>query len=392
MRRLGFSYRFGYSLSALMWGLWLLTSGNQSVGATTLTASQIEVMHAALHQALALQFEQALATAANLEADQKPTLASQLTRGMIAYFQTRWQIRQQPPARQAGHQSLSKLLDEGQTQLKRSPQDRWLLLILGTAAMVDAVLQQDETPWQSLTRFKQGQIWLQQALVQHEDTADAHLGLGLLYFADSALPNPISRLLQVPMERTGASMTVHHLQRAAEMGRFSREVAQTFLLRVYELEHRYDDAIELGKQLQSIFPQNGYYALRTGGAQCALSHYTDCATTLSALADRYTHAPESLAHRADRFDLFYTWATALTELGLHDSAFHAYRKAINQDPHMAKDETLWAKFYVARHYERRQQYQTARQFYQTLLRGRQVDDLRQRVMRRLQSLPSAAGR
>lgn len=94
-----------------------------------------------------------------------------------------------------------------------------------------------------------------------------------------------------------------------------------------------------------------------------------------------------LVDRSDRFDLFYTWAVALTELGLHDSAFSAYRKAINQDPRETKDKALWAKFQVARHYERQQHYKTARQFYQTLLRGRNVDDLHQRVARRLRSLP-----
>jgi len=387
MRRFGSFDRFRHQFRALIGGLLLLTISSQGEAATTLTPSQTEVVRSALHQALALQFEQAITTAGNLEEDQKPTLVSQLTRGMIAYFQARWQTRQHPPARQNGHRALTQLLEEGQPKLKRAPEDRWLLLILGTAAIIDAILQQDETPLQSLPLFSQGQLWLQQVLVQHEDTADAHLGLGLLYFADATLFGPISRILRSSAAGTGATMAIHHLQQASEKGQFSQEVAQTFLLRLYELEHRHDEAIKLGVQLQSTFPENGYYALRTGRAQCALSHYTDCATTLSALVSRYTRSREILAHRQDRFDLFYTWGVALTELGLHDSAFRAYRKAINQDPRMTKDETLWAKFYVARHYERQQQYKTARQFYQTLMRGRQVDDLHQRVTQRLQSLP-----
>ncbi len=386
MRRFGFFYRFRHQFGALIWGL-LLLSSSQVVAATTLTPSQTEAIRSALHQALALRFEQALTIATNLEEDQKPTLVSQLTRGMIAYFQARWQTRQHPPARQSGHRVLTQLLETEQPKLKRGPEDRWRLLILGTAAIIDAILQQEEAPLQSLPLFSQGQIWLQQALVQHENTADAHLGLGLLYFADMALAGPISRLLRSSAEGTGAAMAIHHLQRASEKGEFSREVAQTFLLRVYELEHRYDEAIQLGTQLQSTFPDNGYYALRTGSAQCALSRHADCAATLSALADRYARSREILVHRPDRFELFYKWGVALTELGLHDSAFRAYRKAINQDPRATQNETLWAKFYVARHYERQQQYKTARQFYRTLLRGRNIDDLHQRVTRRLRLLP-----
>ncbi len=387
MRRPGFLDRFGNLLGALVGGLLLLTNSAQGAAATTLTPAQTEMMRSALHQALALQFEQALTTAANLEEKEEPTLASQLTRGMIAYFQARWQTRRYPAARQVGHRALTKLLEKGQPKLKRSPEDRWLLLILGTAAVIDALLRQEAAPLQSLPRFSQGQIWLQQALVQHEDTADAHLGLGLLYFANTALAGPISRMLRSSAEGTGATMAIHHLQRAAEKGQFSQEAAQTFLLRVYELEHRYDEAMQLGRQLQSMYPENGYYALRTGSAQCALLRYADCAGTLRALANRYARARKILGHRSDRFDLFYQWGGALTELGLHDGAFRAYRKAINQDPSVTKDETLWVRFYVARHYERRQQYKTARQFYQTLMRGRNVDDLHQRVNRRLSALP-----
>ena len=84
MCQLGFCYRFGYQCKALIGGLLLLTSSSQGATATTLAPSQTQVMHAALHQTLALQFDQALATAAKLEEDQKPTLVSQLTRGMIA--------------------------------------------------------------------------------------------------------------------------------------------------------------------------------------------------------------------------------------------------------------------------------------------------------------------
>jgi tetratricopeptide (TPR) repeat protein len=281
------------------------------------------------------------------------------------------------------------LLEKGALELQRSPNDRWLLLLLGNGAIIDAILLQDENPLQSIPLFNQGRIWLQQALVQQEDPADAHLGLGLLYFADQALPNPISSILQAS-KSTSATMAIHHLQRASEKGLFSQEVAQTFLLRVYELEHRYREALQLSADMQSKFPENGYYTLRAGISQCALAHYLDCAATLSALAGRYSHSRELFAHRFDRFDLFYTWAVALSELGLHDMAFRAYRQAINQDPVATQDETLLAKFQVARHYERLQRYKTARQFYQTLLRDRDVDDLHQRIIRRLQSLPSSA--
>ena len=138
MRRRGFLNRqLRCQLGLLISGLWLLTSSSQGMATTTLTPAQAEVMRSALHQTLALQFDQALTTAASLEEEQKPTFVSHLTRGMIAYFQLHWQTRQAPPASQIGHRALTQLLEKGQPQLKGSPEDRWLLVILGTAAIVE---------------------------------------------------------------------------------------------------------------------------------------------------------------------------------------------------------------------------------------------------------------
>jgi tetratricopeptide (TPR) repeat protein len=93
--------------------------------------------------------------------------------------------------------------------------------------------------------------------------------------------------------------------------------------------------------------------------------------------------------RDDRFDLYYRLGTALNELDRYDQAFTALRRAINQDPRAEKDETLWAKYHVARLYERRGQLKTARQMYQTLLRGRYIEALHRQVERRLTDLPAS---
>jgi tetratricopeptide (TPR) repeat protein len=341
------------------------------------------IIHDALQHALSLQFEAAIAHTTELEEAQRPTLASQLTRGMIAYFQSRWQTRQTPPAWQIGHEALAQVLEEGQKRLQQAQDDPWLKLLLGTAAVFDALLQQSETPWQSWKMLSQGRSWLQEALVLHEETTDAHLGLGLLYFAAAPLPTPLLPLLGSTGGTHTTSESIYHLQRAAEAGQFSQDVARTFLLQVYAEEKRYDDAIVLGQRLQASFPRNGYYALLTGRSQCAHQQYEQCATTLDTLAALRTDSPTALVSRDDRLDLYYTWGKALDKLGHYEQAFHAFRQAINQDPQGAQDQTLWAKYYLARLYERRGQDKTARQIYQTLLRGRNIEDLHEQAEQRL---------
>ena len=352
-------------------------------GATT--TSPYPIMHTALEQALRLQFTEALETAAQLQASHYPSLALRLTRGIIAYFQWRWQTRQSSASLQNGHTLLQEVLDEGQKHLDTAPRDAQLLLFLGLAATFDALLQQGQDAWESLQLFSQGKAWLQQALVADATVADAHLGLGLLYFASTEWPAWLRRVWE---SLRGLSMeaSAHHLQQAISGAHFTRHVAQTFLVRLYVLEKRYNDAIALGQTLQDAFPENGYYALLIGRSQCALLQYALCAKTLEALSGRYHASETSLEPPDDRFEMYYYLGIARNETGQYDQAFEALRQAINEDPRNAHDASLWAKYHLATLYERRGQSTTARQLYRTLLRGRNVEDLHRRVQQRLAHL------
>jgi tetratricopeptide (TPR) repeat protein len=343
-------------------------------------------MQAALEQALHLHFPQALDIATQLQAPQYPSLAFRVTRGMIAYFQGRWQTPQSSEPARTGHRLLQEVLDEGQKQLSASPRDAQLLLFLGLAATFDALLQQAEDSWQSLQRFAQGKTWLQQALVADATTTDAHLGLGLLYFAGAELPEWLRRL----WEKVGglsAEAAMHHLQQAVAGGHFSKPVAQTFLAQLYVLEKHYAEAIALAQTLQGAFPDNGYYALLIGRSQCTQRQYEACAVTLATLT-RHQHATESfVVPQDDRFKMYYYLGVAYNETGQYDEAFTALRQAINEDPRNEHDESLWAKYHLATLYERRGQHTTAQQLYRTLLRGRNVDGLHRQVQQRLGHLP-----
>ena len=317
-----------------------------------------------------------------LEQQTQHTLEAQLVRGIIAYFQTRWQIPPTPTSRQAGQKVLSALLKAGRRQLTRSPHDPRLQLILGIAAIFHVVLEQQTVVFPDLRLLVQGRTWLQQALAAPEMMPDAHLGLGLLYFAGPALlPRVVDGVSKDPIIET-----IQHLRRAAETGYFSGEVAQTFLVQVYAVEKRYQEAITLGQALQAMFPRNGYYALVVGRSQYAQGQYSPCATTLGQLAVDLQAAVVSSMSRDDRFDVYYFWGRALYETAQDAPAFEALRQAINQDPGAVKDASLWAKYYLGILYERRGETKTARQLYQTLRRGRNVENLHEQIAQRLAQL------
>ena len=341
-------------------------------------------MREALHQALQLRFTAAVEIARRLEQPSQHPLEAPLVLGIIAYFQGRWQIHSPTTARQAGQKGLTTLLEAGQRQLTRSPRTPRLQLVLGLAAIFQGLLQQQSGASLDFALLAQGRTWLQQALTAHETMPDAHLGLGLLYFIDLGRPRLWLRLDGAGHDNT--TEAIYHLRQAVESGHFSGEVARTFLVRVYELAKRYQEAITLGQALQSTFPGNGYYALVSGRSQCAQGQYALCATTLGQLAADLQAAVIAPLSRDDRFDLYYFWGQALYETTQDALAFEAFRQALNQDPGNTKDASLWAKYYLGILYERRGAVKTARQLYHTLLRGRNVDDLHQQVEQRLAQL------
>ena len=231
----------------------------------------------------------------------------------------------------------------------------------------------------------QGRTWLQQALMASETMPDAHLGLGLLYFVSPARPALLPRFVE-GAGNDNTTETIYHLRRAAETGYFSGELAQTFLVRVYEVEKRYQEAITLGQTLQAMFPSNGYYALIVGRSQYAQGQYSPCATTLGKLAADLQVAAGPSMSRDDRFDIYYFLGRALYETEQDAPAFEALRQALNQDLGTVKDASLWAKYYLGILYERRGEVKTARQLYQTLLRGRNVENLHEQAAQRLAQL------
>ena len=350
-------------------------------------ALPFSTMRDAVHEALHLRFDQAHDAVSRAEPDGRETLETQLTRGIIAYLQTHWQSRQRSPAHVTARKHFAKILQDGQRQLDESPRQGRLQLLVGLAAVFDALLPQQEAPWAPLQLATQGRSWLEKSLLSDEAMGDAHLGLGMLYFVGDSVPSLLQRLLGGTASQ-GAEDAIHHFRRAAETGRFSQDLARTFLLRLYVTEKRYREAIPLGQSLLQAYPDNGHFSLLTGRSQFEHGDKTQAATTLGVLTTTLAEQPEALVNTDDRFDLYYTQGRALLDTGQPELAFKAFRGAINNDPRTARDESLWAKFYLATLYEQRGSVETARQLYCTLLRERDADNLHSQAEHRLSRLGS----
>ena len=343
---------------------------------------QFDVMRVAIQEALNLRFDEAHEALHAAEPEGEHSLEARLARGIAAYLQTQWQTRRRPPAQVTARKLFAGVIKDGERRLADTPHQGRLQLLVGLAGVFGALLPEQETPWAPLQLAAQGRTRLQQALMSGEDLNDAHLGLGMLYFVGEELP-AIGRRLLGEDSLVGSEEAIRHLSLASESGRFSRDLARTFLLRLYVTEQRYRDAASLGESLRQAYPGNGYVALLTGLSQFENGDDAQAAETLGALAEALSQRPQTLARAADRFDLYYTWGQALLDADQDEAAFEAFREAVNNDPRTSRDETLWAKFHLATLYDRRGLDETARQMLCTLLRGRNAEDLHRQAEHRL---------
>lgn len=351
-------------------------------GRESAASHRFAVMRDAIRDALNLRFDGAHEALDPVEPEVEQTLEGRLALGIIAYLQTDWQTRQRPPAHVTARKLFTKIIEDGERQLADKPHQGRLQLLTGLAAVFGALLPEQETPWAPLQLAAQGRSRLQQALMSGEDLDDAHLGLGMLYFVGEGLP-ALGRRLLGEDSLVGSEEAIRHLRLASEGGRFSRDLARVFLLRLYVTEQRYRDAAALGESLRRAYPGNGNVALLTGLSQFENGDDVQAVETLGALAATLSERPETLARAGDRFDLYYTWGQALLAMDQDEPAFEAFRDAVNNDPGTSRDETLWAKFHLATLYDKRGLDETARQMFCTLLRGRDAEDLHRQAERRL---------
>ena len=217
-------------------------------------------------------------------------------------------------------------------------------MLVGLAAVFNALLPQQEAPWAPpATRrarpFLAGEIT---PLRRGHERRSPGIGHAVLRRRQRTVSDAAPAWAGPPCK--APKDAIHHLRRAAESGRFSRDLARAFLLQLYVAEKRYRDAIPLGQSLHRAYPGNGYFSLLTGRSQFEHGDKAQAAATLGALAATLAERSETLVGTDARFDLYYTWAGALLDTDQHELAFEAFRGAINNDPRTTRTKACGRKF------------------------------------------------
>lgn len=153
-------------------------------------------------------------------------------------------------------------------RLKRNPKDVEALYFLGAteglkAAFATAV---QRSFMSALSDGSSSVDRHREVLKLAPDFHDAELTIGLYDYVVGSLPGPVKLLASIVGTRGSKKRGLLTLQRVAEQGSFARDDARALLLVLLKREKRYQEALNISRELGAKYPRNYLFKLEAADA------------------------------------------------------------------------------------------------------------------------------
>ena len=160
----------------------------------------------------------------------------------------------------------AKLLSEA--RLRRDPRDVEALYYLGAAegleAAYDGAVERKFMP--ALRAGSSAVDHHREVLKLSPQFHDAELTIGLQNYIVGSLPLPLKMLAGTMGVRGSKKRGLEMLERVSREGHWARDIARVLLVDLYKREKRWNDAVEVARQLSETYPRNYLFKLQTADA------------------------------------------------------------------------------------------------------------------------------
>jgi len=156
----------------------------------------------------------------------------------------------------------AKLLSEN--RLRKNSKDVEALYFLGAAESLNAAFAASiERRYLGASKDASSAVGHhRQVLKLDPNYYDAELSIGLYNYVLGSLPFPIRLLASLRGMRGSKKRGFESLERVADKGKWARDVARVVLIDLYKREKRWDDALELSRDLAKRYPENYNFQLQ----------------------------------------------------------------------------------------------------------------------------------
>lgn len=175
-------------------------------------------------------------------------------------------------------------------RLKRNPQDVEALYFLGaTEGLKGAFAVAVQRSFMSSLSDGSSSVDHHREVIRLDpDFHDAELTIGLYEYVVGSLPAPVKLLASIAGAHGSKKQGLLTLQRVASEGRWARDDAKALLIVLFKREQRFDEALDLSRELGAKYPRNYLFKLEAADAlvSIAVTHRQAAQMTDAAQAER----------------------------------------------------------------------------------------------------------
>ena len=168
------------------------------------------------------------------------------------------------------------------------------------------------------------------------DYYDAYMTVGIYEYVVGNIPWYLKWMAYVIGARGSKEGGLEHLKLASEKGQYVRSEAQMACMILYVREHRFAEALEIARSLNSRYPRSFFFPINIAQIQ-RMSGQKDQASAMLLQVEKQVEAREpnfdKLPLQSFRFDT----AVELMSMGQLDAAEERFRKSID-DPQTSREK------------------------------------------------------
>jgi tetratricopeptide (TPR) repeat protein len=303
-----------------------------------------------------------------------------------AYFTGKTGHVMSPAERSAFFSYLQKSQDLSKAILQRKRDDMDAKYFLATAYGLRSsfAITIDHSLRESFTNGNRAYSSLKKLTEEKPDYYDAHLTVGIYEYIVGNIPWYLKWMVYVIGARGSKEDGLEHLKLASEKGQYVRNEAQLVCMVLYVREHRFAEALEIARSLNSRFPRSFLFAINIAQIQ-RMAGRKDQALAMLIQVEKQIMAKEPNFDKLPLQSYRYDMAVELMAMGQLDAAEERFNKVID-DPQAAIEKKAFSHLRLGQILEWKHRPKEAVKEYQTVLSFEDFDGSHTRARQLLKKL------
>ena len=300
------------------------------------------------------------------------------------YFSGKTNIAMPPGQRESFFNYLLKSQELSRAILKKNPRDRDARYFIATASGLRAsfAITIDHSLREAFRSGGRAYAATKKLIEEDPKYYDAYLTVGIYEYIAGSIPWYLKWMSFLIGVHGSVQDGLEHLKLASENGEYIRNEAELVLMVLNVREHRYAEALQIARHLNTSYPRSFIFALNAAQI-CQLSGQKEKALAMLLQIEKRIEAGEPNFDRYPLQNFRFDLGLDLMGMGQLDAAEDRFRKIIG-DPQTQKRERTLSHLHLGRILDRKGRHTEAVKEYKTVLAMEDVENSHRQASQSLQ--------